>query len=159
MTEQEIFRQALSKAMDLCARRETCGSEILEKLHLWGLDGPQAERAVEMLVKERFIDEGRYACAFVKDKFSCNRWGKYKLALLLRAKKIPETFISDALATIDDDTYIKTVREELKSHRRQVKAKNLYDLKGKLMRFGLSRGYESSILYELLDESGMEDLS
>lgn len=159
MTEQEIFRQALSKAMDLCARRETCSSEISEKLRSWGLNGTETERAVEMLVKDRFIDEGRYACAFVKDKFSCNRWGKYKLALLLRAKKIPEALITDALATIDDETYLKTIREEMKNHRRQVRAKNLYDLKGKLLRFGLSRGYESSILYALLDETGMEDLS
>lgn len=159
MTEQEIFRQALSKAMDLCARREICRSAISEKLMSWGLDGPAAERAVEMLVKERFIDEERYARAFVKDKFSCNKWGKYKLALLLRAKKIPESFITDALATIDDETYIRTIRDELKNHRRQIRAKNLYDLKGKMLRFGLSRGYESSILYELLDEAGMDDLS
>jgi len=159
MTEQEIFRQALSKAMDHCARRETCVSEIKEKLRSWGLDGPEAERAVEMLVKERFIDEGRYALAFVKDKFSYNRWGKYKLAMLLQAKKIPGPFISDALASIDDETYIKTIREEIANHRRQVKAKNFYDLKAKLLRFGLSRGYENSILYELLDETGMEDLS
>lgn len=159
MTEQEIFRQALSKAMDLCARREVCRSEIIEKLHMWGLDGPATERAVEILVKERFIDEDRYARAFVKDKFSTNRWGKYKLSLLLRAKKIPDALITDALATIDDELYLKTIRDELKIHRRQIRAKNLYDLKGKLLRFGLSRGYESNILYDLLDETGMEDLS
>jgi hypothetical protein len=41
----------------------------------------------------------------------------------------------------------------ISSQRRKVKAKNQYDLKGKLLRFGLSRGFESHLLYDLLNET------
>ncbi len=152
MSDQELFITSLSKAKALCAQREICLSEIREKLSLWGLDETGSEKVVETLLRERFIDEIRYANAFVKDKFTYNKWGKYKISGYLRAKKIPEEIINSALGTIDPDAYNKLINDLLINHRRQIKSKNLYDLKAKLLRFGLSRGFESSILYDLLND-------
>jgi regulatory protein len=56
------------------------------------------------------------------------------------------------METIEEDDYRQTLREILSSHKRFIKAKNQYDLKGKLMRYGLSKGFESNILYDLLNE-------
>jgi regulatory protein len=68
-------------------------------------------------------------------------------------KKIPGEIIKNALDSIDNDTYRKTIEDLISGHRRSVKAKNQYDLKGKLLRYGLSKGFESDLLYDILSNS------
>jgi len=152
MTEETLYKASLSKAMALCSRREYCPEDIRLKLQSWGMGENDTGRVIEILIKENFLNENRFAEAFVKDKFNYNKWGKVKIAAHLKMKKIPSGIIRSALDCIDDEIYRKTLSDLIVSHRRSVKAKNQYDLKGKLLRFGLSKGFESSLLYELLNE-------
>jgi regulatory protein len=151
MPYKELFKASVNKAMALCSRREYCISEVMDKLHSWGTDAADNERIIELLKKENFINEERYAFGFVKDKFNYNKWGKLKITAHLRAKNIPGDLIKQALDSIDNETYNKTINDLLSAHRRSVKAKNQYELKAKLLRYGLSKGFESSILYDLLN--------
>ncbi len=151
MTENDRGKSALNKAMAICATREHCIEDIRMKLDSWGLRGADAEKIIYTLVKENFINEKRYAEAFVSDKYRQNKWGKLKIAALLRAKHIPPELINPALDSLDEDQYRQTLRELLASHRRVTKAKNDYEMKGKLIRFGLSKGFESHLLYEILN--------
>jgi regulatory protein len=152
MTNEELYKSSLNKAMALCAAREYCVSDISSRLRTWGNEENEIDRIIEKLEKENFINEERFATGYVKDKFNYNKWGKIKIASQLRAKNIPGEIISRALNSIDNDLYKKTLSDLLASHRRQVKAKNQYDLKGKLLRYGLSKGFESSLMYDLLNE-------
>jgi regulatory protein len=151
MSETVLYKTALTKAMNMCSHREMCASEIESKLESWGISGNDTGKILSLLVKENFISEERYACAFARDKFRYNKWGKIKIAAHLRAKKISSAAISAGLESIDNDLYINTLRTLIESHRRSVKAKNQYELKAKLIRFGLSKGFESSLLYEILN--------
>jgi regulatory protein len=155
MSENTLFKIALTKAMAQCSRREYCSEDIRTKLMLWGVGDDDTEKIISILVKEKFLNEIRYATAFVKDKFNYNKWGKIKIADHLKAKKIPADIIKKTFDTIDNDLYIKTLNDLITAHRRFVKAKNQYDLKAKLLRYGLSKGFESNLLYDLLNE--MED--
>jgi len=150
--ENSIFKTALNKAMALCARREFCSWDIQVKLESWGLNSSDAKSVISTLINEDFINDIRYAEAFVKDKYRQNKWGKVKIAAHLKAKNIASELISSALASLDDDQYRQMIRDTLDSHRKFVKAKNQYDLKGKLLRFGLSKGFESHLLYDILNE-------
>jgi regulatory protein len=152
MTDNELYKSSLNKAMALCAAREYCVSDISSKLATWGNDEKDIDRIIEKLVKENFINEERYATGYVKDKFNYNKWGKIKIMSQLRAKSIPGNIISMALNSLDNDLYKKTLSDLLSTHRRHIKAKNEYDLKGKLLRYGLSKGFESTLLYDLLNE-------
>lgn len=152
MTESRLVKTALNKAMALCARREFCSGDILTKLESWGLDSQDAKSVIDTLIKEGFINDKRYAEAFVKDKYRQNKWGKIKIAVHLKAKNIASELIGSALDSLDEDQYRQMIRDTLNSHRKIIKAKNQYDLKGKLLRFGLSKGFESHILYDLLNE-------
>jgi regulatory protein len=152
MTENTLINTALKKAMALCASRECCSEDIRMKLDSWGLNGLDLESVMNTLIKENFINDKRYAEAFVKDKYHRNKWGKVKIAAQLRAKRVGAEFIESALARLDEDEYRQTIRDILVSHRKFVKAKNQYDLKGKLLRFGLSKGFESHILYDILND-------
>ena len=151
MSESVLYKTALTKAMNLCSQREMCASEIESKLESWGISGSDSGKIISLLLKENFINEERFACAFVRDKFKYNKWGKIKIAAHLRAKRISSAAISAGLGSIDNDLYISTLKSLIESHRRSVKAKNQYDLKAKLLRFGLSKGFESNLMYEILN--------
>jgi regulatory protein len=155
MSENTLFKIALTKAMAQCSRREYCSEDIRTKLMLWGVGDDDTEKIISILVKEKFLNEIRYATAFVKDKFNYNKWGKIKIAAHLKAKRIPGDIIKKAFETIDNALYIKTLNDLISTHRRFVKAKNQYDLKARLLKYGLSKGFESNLLYDLLNE--MED--
>jgi regulatory protein len=150
MSESTIYKTALSKAMALCSQREYCTDDIKLKIQSWSVSTTDSDRIISALIRENFINEKRYAEAFTKDKFRYNKWGKIKIRSCLKMKKIPGDIINQALASIDAELYKKTIEELLTAHRRSVKAKNQYDLKGKLLRYGLSKGFESGLLYDIL---------
>ena len=152
MANDNLYNASLNKAMAICAARENCQSDIRQKLGNWGLSEKDTERIINHLISEKFIDEERYALAFVKDKFRHNRWGRIKISSALRLKKIPEGIINSALKSIDNETYLDVIKTLINAHRKSVRAKNQYDLKGKLLRYGLSKGFESNILYDLLND-------
>jgi regulatory protein len=152
MAEKALYKIALAKASAQCSRRELSCEDIRVKLSLWGVEQDDAEKIIKTLIRENFINESRYAEAFVKDKFKYNKWGKVKISAHLGAKKIPPDIIRNALESIDNEHYTRIVRGIIESHRKTVKAKNQYDLKSKLLRYGLSKGFESSLLYDILND-------
>jgi regulatory protein len=152
MSENELFRSSLAKAMALCSRREYCISDIQAKLNTWGISNNDCLKIINQLKKENFLNEERFAGSFVKDKFTYNKWGRVKISTHLKAKKIPSEIINKAFETISYDSYKKMLNDLLSSHRRLIKAKNQCELKAKLLRYGLSKGFESSLLYEILND-------
>ena len=136
--------------MALCSGSEHCREDMKLKLAAWKVGEPDSERIINVLIRENFINEKRYAEAYVKDKFRHNKWGRIKIRAGLRLKKIPAELINAAIGSIDNETYTNSLREMISAHRKSVRAKNQYDLKGKLYRFGLSRGFESDLLYRIL---------
>jgi len=154
MGDKERFNMLLNKAMTQCAGKECCRSDISKKLASWSADEEESVKILEQLVREKFIDEERYANAFVRDKFRYNRWGRLKIGAALKQKKIPSDVISRAFESIDENAYREALETIISNHRRSVKAKSKYELKGKLLRYGLSKGFESNLLYEILNDSG-----
>jgi regulatory protein len=152
MAESELFRVSLNKSMAQCSHKELCREDIHKKLALWGVTDDDIEKIIDILIKEKFIDETRYASAFVRDKFKYNKWGKVKIASHLKSKRIPSEIIGQALDSIDYDHYVRFLQGLLEVHKRSVKAKNQMDLKAKLLRFALSKGFESSLVYDVINE-------
>jgi regulatory protein len=152
MPENTLFKTALKKAMDLCAHHELCCSEVRNKLQAWGVSDIDRDRIIDTLILENFINEVRFSRAFVKDKFNYNKWGRIKIASHLRAKNIPGDIIKTSLEIIDNELYIKMLKDLITIHRRSVKARSGYELKAKLLRYGLAKGFESSLLYDLLND-------
>jgi regulatory protein len=151
---EELFKIALRKAMAICSRQELCCEDIQNKLLSWGTGNNDAGKIIEILQNENFINELRYAAAFVRDKFKYNKWGKVKIAAHLKSKRIASDIITNALDSIDHDQYINLLRGLIENHKKTVRAKNQYDLKAKLLRYGLSKGFEGNLLYDILNEMG-----
>jgi regulatory protein len=152
MADSELIKTSLNKAMAVCSRREYCIDDINKKLETWGVGINDSQKILAILIRENFINETRYANAFVRDKFKYNKWGKVKIAAHLKRRKIPASIINSALDSIDNESYTGLIRDLIEGHKKHVKAKNSYELKAKLLRYGLSKGYESSILYDILND-------
>ena len=72
MSDKALYKSALDKAMAHCSRREFCCDDIRSKLSLWGVENNDAGKIIGTLIRENFINESRYAEAFVRDKFKYN---------------------------------------------------------------------------------------
>ena len=72
MNDNSFYGTILSKAMELCSKREYCTDDIRSKLRSWGAGDTDSEKIISTLVRENFLNETRYASAFVSDKFNYN---------------------------------------------------------------------------------------
>ena len=150
------YKEALSYTMDLCSRQEKCSSEIMEKLKKFKVQEASMVKVLQTLKKEGFIDESRYAGMFVRDKLRINRWGKIKIQYMLSAKRIPDEIIREAMEGIDDQNYLEILKEELSKKQKSVKAENPFEVRNKLARFAQQRGFESELIFQVLDEMKKE---
>ena len=154
MTEQEAYLQLAA----LCAQAEHCQQEMRDKMRRWGLDETVQNRIIDRLIKERYVDDERYARAFVKDKIRYNKWGRRKVQQALWMKRIDADIQQQVLDEIDEKEYLDVLRPLLKQKRKSIKAESDYELNQKLLRFALSRGFGFDIIRQCLDV-GEEDYS
>lgn len=146
-TEQEAY---LALAV-LCAQAEHCQWEMTEKMRRWELSDEAQARIMERLVKERYVDDERYARAFVKDKVRYNKWGRRKIEQALWQKHIDDDIRQRILDEIDDEEYLSILRPLLQQKRKSTKAQSDYELNQKLIRFALSRGYTYDIIRQCIE--------
>jgi regulatory protein len=135
----------------LCAQAEHCQWEMLEKMRRWEVPEEAQARVMQRLVKERYVDDERYARAFVKDKIRYNKWGRRKVDQALWQKHIDEDIRKRVLDEVDDDEYLKVLRPLLKQKRKSTKANSDYELNQKLMRFAMGRGFTFDIIRQCID--------
>jgi regulatory protein len=147
ITEQEAFLQLAT----VCAQAEHCEKEMRDKLKRWGIDESAQDRIIQRLINERYIDDERYARAFVKDKIRYNKWGRRKVQQALWLKHIDPEIQQRVLNEIDDSEYLDVLRPLLRQKRKTVKAESDYELNQKLVRFALGRGFTFDIIRQCLD--------
>ena len=135
----------------LCAQAEHCQWEMLEKMRRWEVPEEAQARVMQRLVKERYVDDERYAQAFVKDKIRYNKWGRRKVDQALWQKHIDEDIRKRVLDEVDDDEYLSVLRPLLKQKRKSTKANSDYELNQKLMRFAMGRGFTFDIIRQCID--------
>ena len=156
MTEQEAYLQLAA----LCAQAEHCEQEMRDKMRRWELDETVQNRIINRLIKERYVDDERYARAFVKDKIRYNKWGRRKVQQALWKKRIDADIQQRVLDEIEEKEYLDILRPLLKQKRKSIKAENDYELNQKLIRFALGRGFGFDIIRQCLnvDDIDIEDI-
>lgn len=151
MAKPTTAAQALARLEELCARAEHCQSELRDKLRAWGIPPGDAEKVMASLRQHKFVDDARYASAYVHDKFTYQKWGRRKIAQGLMAKRIARDEISEALAEIDADVYLSALTALLKAKlRADPSLLDTYEGRARLYRFALQRGFESPLISSAL---------
>lgn len=123
-----------------CSRREYCSTDILSKA-LKSLEGDReaAEKVVDTLVEEKYVDDSRYAQAYAREKSSISGWGEVKIRYMLSAKGLSKDVITEALAEIDEKKADSRLEKLLENKYRSLKDDPQWKIK--LLRFALGRGY------------------
>ena len=152
-TEEEAFLQLAA----LCANAEHCQYEMLEKMKRWELSDEAQARVMARLIEERYVDDRRYARAFVKDKIRYNKWGRRKVQQGLWMKRIDKDIQDEVLDEIDEKEYLNVLKPLLKQKRKSIKANSDYELNQKLVRFAYGRGFTFEIIRQCLDVSDIDE--
>jgi regulatory protein len=154
MTEQQVFQ----KLSALCARGEHCQYEMQEKMRQWGIEEGMQARVMERLTKERYVDDERYAQAFVRDKIRYNHWGRRKVEQALWQKHIDESIAREALDSVDEAEYVEILRPMLCQKLRQTTGKNDYERSMKAMKWAIGRGFTPDIIRQCINMSDEDEL-
>lgn len=157
MKKQLTSEEALSKSAALCSLSEKCVSDIRKKLVTWGIAEEEIGKIIQRLIREKYIDEGRFSRFFVKDKHRFAKWGKGKIIHALKEKGICQTDICEALGQIEESEYAEQLGTLLAAKLKSIKYKDAYDAKAKLIRFGMSRGFEYEAIMEAVKRIRIDD--
>lgn len=150
--EKHIDKEkALSRLQYLCARSEKCTGDLRQKMIQWKMETTDIAWVINSLTSDKFVDDARYAAMFVRDKSRISKWGRVKIATALRAKGVAADIINDALTQIDPSTDKAQLIELIARKAKQTKSKSVYDLKNKLIRFGVSRGFDMGVVIDVVN--------
>lgn len=148
--------EALAALMRLCARAEKSSGDALRLMRTWGVAPAEQRQVLERLTAQRFIDDARYAGAFVREKLRLSGWGLYKIRTALQRKGIDRDTIDRALAAADGAADAAAMKERLRAllvrKMRTTRHTTPYDLRNKLMRYGTASGYEFETVAETVAE-------
>ena len=142
---------AFEKMSSWCGYQERCQQEARDKLYEFGLWPEAVEEIIASLITENFINEERFAKAYVRGKFRIKKWGRIKIKMGLKQKRISDSCIKTGMQEIDGDEYLVTLGNLIENKKRLLKSeKNKIQLKFKLMKFAQSKGFETDLVMGVL---------
>lgn len=144
--------QVLDKMAKFCAYQERCVKDVTEKLKTFDISPKDKEEILNYLIDNRFVNNERFAKAFVRGKINQSGWGLNKIRFHLIQKGIDKELVEEALAAFNEETYRQRLVEVLTSKAKTVKAANDFEKKRKLAAYAMQRGFEASLVWEVLKE-------
>lgn len=154
MFKQPISAEkALLRLSALCAKGEHCTGDLRQKMRQWGLSEGDTQRVLDRLTEKHFVDDGRFARAFVSDKLEYNGWGPRKIEQALRMKRVDEQLISEAMDEISDQQYVDKLMPLARSKWRSIKAESDYERSQKLIRWAMGRGFTLDQIRSCIDHA------
>ena len=144
--------QALDALQDYCAYQDRCHKEARQKLRELGYYGDPAEVVICELIREKYLDEERFARSFARGKFKMKRWGRQKITRELKQRDISAYCIKKALTEIEDEDYDQVMENELlRRDRLERKGLHPYLRRRKLADYMFQRGFESHLTWATID--------
>lgn len=141
-----------TKAMEhYCAYQERCHKEVEQKLYDLNMIPEAQEFIILHLLQHNFLNEERFAKAFARGKFSIKKWGRIKIVSELKFKNISSYNIKSALSEIDEEDYLNTLQKIAEKKIQLIKEPNSFTKKNKLSTFLISKGFETELVYKMVN--------
>ena len=144
--------QVLDKMAKYCAYQERCVKDVSEKLKTFEISEKDREEIINYLIDNKFVNDERFARAFVRGKINQSGWGLNKIRFHLMQKGIDKEIIEAALDTFDEEVYRQRLIDILQSKARTVKAANDFEKNRKLAAYAMQKGFEASLVWEVIKE-------
>jgi regulatory protein len=146
------LEQALSKLQKYCTYQDRCHIEVERKLTEMRIIPQAKEHIIMSLIDGDYLNEERFALAFVKGKFKIKKWGRIRLKAELKKRKISKYLIESALKQISEKDYLFTFEELAKRKANSIKANSILLKKKKLADYLIYRGWESNLVYKKVNQ-------
>ena len=150
-------KTALAKAESWCAYQERSQQEVRNKLYDFGLYPNEVEELITTLITTNFLNEERFAMAYVSGKVNIKKWGKIKIKQGLKLKKVPDKMIQKALNSIDGDKYMANLVATLEKKSAILNEKDSLKRKYKLITYLQSKGFENDLIFDALKANNLEN--
>jgi regulatory protein len=143
--------QALQKLQAFCAYQERCPQEVNQKLRDLGFWGEKAEKIIEKLEEDNFLNEERFAIAYARGKFRMKGWGKIRIRQELKMRQITNEWIQQALAAVDTEGgYLETLEKILTQKIAETNDPE------KAAALALRRGFEPDLVWKMIKDMRIE---
>jgi regulatory protein len=139
--------QAYVKIRHYCAFQERTHQEVKMKLHGYGVAWTDISEIVSKLIEEGFLNEERFAAAFVGGKFRIKQWGRKKIEMELKKKQVSDYNIRVALRDeIDQLEYEQTIMKIIEKKWRSIRPESdsNFTKQAKTRAYLFQRGFESN---------------
>lgn len=144
--------QVLDKMAKYCAYQERCVKDVTDKLKTFEISQTDKDDILRYLIDNRFVNEERFARAFVRGKINQSGWGLNKIRFHLMQKGVAKEMIEEAMLDTDEEVYRQRLIDILKTKAKTVKAENDFERKRKLAAYAIQKGFETSLVWEVLKE-------
>ena len=144
--------QVLDKMAKYCAYQERCVKDVKDKLKTFDIPQESKDEILDYLLDNRFVNDERFARSFVRGKVNQSGWGVNKIRFHLMQKGIDKDMIDEALGQTDEEVYKQKLIDILKAKAKTVKAETDFERKRKLAAFVMQKGFEGSLVWEVLKE-------
>lgn len=148
--------QVLDKIAKYCAYQERCVKDVCDKMKTFDIPEVEKTKILEYLIDNRFVSDERFARSFVRGKINQSGWGLNKIRFHLMQKGIAKDTIDEALGQTDEETYRQRLIDILKVKAKTIKAENGFEKKRKLAAYAIQKGFECSLVWEVLKELDFE---
>ncbi|WP_372945069.1 regulatory protein RecX [Muriicola sp.] len=135
-----------------CTYQDRCHQEVLRKLREMRMIPEAIDKIMGHLIAHGFLNEERFARSFVRGKFRIKKWGRVRITQELKNRDISPYIIRMAFEELDDREYSDTLRDLARKRLSQLEGIDPRLQKKKLYDYLLYRGWESSRIYDQLDE-------
>jgi regulatory protein len=140
------------KIYHYCAYQERCHQEVKNKLYDLELSSSEIEEMISHLITEGYLNEERFAKAFVGGKFRVKNWGRIKIVNALEAKGLTKNCIRIGLQEIDNADYRRTIELLILKKLDQTDEGNIYVKREKLAMHVIQKGFEPELVWEIVKE-------
>jgi regulatory protein len=144
--------QALQKLRQYCAYQERSHSEVQQKLYELGIHKLHHDEIISTLIEEDYLNEERFAKAFAGGKFRMKDWGRKKIFYALKEKKVSEYNIKQAIKEIDEEEYLKNLKELAGEKYESLKGEQYLARKKKTIDYMIQKGYEFDLVTKTVNE-------
>jgi len=144
--------QALIRAQLSCAYQERCQQEMRNKLYEWGLYSDAVENIIADLITTNYLNEERFSKTYAGGKFRIKKWGRIKIKIELKKRKISAYCIKKAMEEIEDKDYIQTLKQLISKKSKEIKGGKSQVRNYKIAQYAASRGFEQDLIWDILKE-------
>ncbi|SEP88895.1 regulatory protein [Flavobacterium urocaniciphilum] len=146
------LKEIYDKIEYYCSYQDRCHKEVEQKLNSFFLIPEAKEKIIIHLIEHKFIDEERFAKSFVRGKHNYKGWGKNRIIQELKFREITKRNIDIALKEIPNDIYLENFHTLAEKNWASIKEQKGPKKNKKFVDFLLRKGYESSLIYDKLQE-------